>query len=150
MAKALIVYGSTTGNTESVAERISRSLQQTGIDVSLKNVTTAKVEELGGEYDITILGSSTWGDTDIEFQEDFAPFFEELDKAKLQGKKVAIFGCGDTSYEHFCGAVDLLEEKMGQLGALLVNEPLRIDGDPGDAQSDIDSWTEEVGKKALV
>ncbi len=150
MAKALIVYGSTTGNTESVAERISRILQQTDIEVSLTNVSNATVEELGNAFDITILGSSTWGDTDIEFQDDFAPFFEDLDRANLRGKKVAVFGCGDTSYEHFCGAVDLLEDKMGQLGALLVNEPLRIDGDPGDAQSDVDSWAKEVAKKMLA
>ena len=145
MPNALIVYGSTTGNTEIVAEQISDILKEKGIDVTLKNVTNTKVDELGGGYDLTMLGSSTWGEDEIEFQEDFAPFFEELDKAQLKDKKVAIFGCGDSSYEYFCGAIDLLEEKMEELGVKMVNEPLRIDGDPEDSSSDIVDWAAEVG-----
>jgi flavodoxin I len=149
MVKALIVYGSTTGNTEAVAEQIGKFFQGSGIDVTVKNVTATKVEELGAGFDLTMLGSSTWGADDIEFQEDFAPFFDELDSAALKGKKVAIFGCGDSSYEHFCGAVDLLEEKMLNLGANLLNEPLRIDGDPEDAAPEILSWITEITEKIL-
>lgn len=144
MAKALIVFGSTTGNTEATADQISEVLGGKGLDVTLKNVTGAKVEELGGEYDITILGTSTWGEDEIEFQEDFEPFYEDMDKADIKGKKVAVFGCGDSSYEYFCGAVDQLEAKVSELGANMVNEPLRIDGDPGDASDDINEWAEEV------
>ena len=145
MATALIVYGSTTGNTEIVAEQISDVLKEKDIEVTMKNVVDAKVEELGNGYDLTLLGSSTWGDDEVEFQEDFEPFFEELDKAQLKEKKVAIFGCGDSSYEHFCGAVDLLEEKMEDLGVKMIGEPLRIDGDPEDSSSDITDWATEVG-----
>jgi len=144
MTKALIVYGSTTGNTKIVAEQISGILKQKGIEIAVKDVVNTKVEELGEGYDLTILGSSTWGDDEIEFQEDFADFFEELDQASLQGKKVAIFGCGDTSYEFFCGAVDLLEEKMATLNAKMIIEPLRIDGDPDDYSGEIDDWASEV------
>lgn len=147
MATALIVYGSTTGNTEAVAEQIGKILHDTGMGVTVKNVTDTRVEELGAGYDLTVLGSSTWGDGDIEFQEDFAPFFDELDSASLKGKKVAVFGCGDSSYEHFCGAVDMLEEKMHNLGANLLNEPLRIDGYPEDAAPDIIAWSREITEK---
>ena len=144
MTTALIVYGTTTGNTEIVAEQISNALQEKNIKVTLKNVVDAKIEELGNEYDLVLLGSSTWGDDEIEFQEDFAPFFEELDNAQLKDRQIAIFGCGDSSYEHFCGTVDLLEEKIEDLGAKIINEPLRIDGDPEDSSSDIVDWAAEV------
>ncbi|MBL4902064.1 MAG: flavodoxin [Desulfocapsa sp.] len=144
MSKALIVYGSTTGNTEIVAEQIAEILKDKGVEVTLKNVVDATVAELGKEYDLTVLGASTWGEEDIEFQEDFAQFFEDMDKAELKDKKVAIFGCGDSSYEHFCGAVDELEAKAETLGAKLVGDSLRIDGDPGDASSDVDDWAGEV------
>ena len=145
MAKVLIVYGSTTGNTEMVAEQVTNILQDKGNDVTMKNVVDATVAELGNGYDLTVLGSSTWGDDDIEFQEDFALFYEDLDKAELKDKKVSLFGCGDSSYEHFCGAVDLLEDKMESLGAKVVGDSLRIDGDPEDSSSDIDDWAEEIG-----
>lgn len=145
MAKVLIVYGSTTGNTELVADQIGNLLKANGKEVTLKNVLNATVGELGQNYDLTVLGASTWGEDEIELQEDFVPFYEELDKAELNGKKVAVFGCGDSSYTYFCGAVDLLEQKMKELGATLVNEPLRIDGDPSSAAQDIKEWVEEVG-----
>jgi len=147
MTKTLIVYGSTTGNTEGVAELMGKFMLKRGIDVTVKNVADTGVSELGGQYELTMLGSSTWGDDDIEFQEDFALFYDELDSADLKGKKVAIFGCGDSSYDHFCGAVDLLEEKMLNLGAHLLNEPLRIDGDPEDTAREILSWIADVTGK---
>jgi flavodoxin short chain len=146
MANILIVYGSTTGNTEQVAEWIDATLTAQGHAVTVKNVVDTSVEELGGGFDLTLLGASTWGDEEIEFQEDFAPFYEEMDNAKLKGMKVGLFGCGDSSYEHFCGAVDLLEKKVEQLGAIVVNEPLRIDGDPSLLREDVKAWAAEVGK----
>jgi flavodoxin short chain len=144
MAKALIIYGSTTGNTENVAKQIGKVLTQGGHEICLQDVRNAKVEELGNGYDVTVLGSSTWGDAEIELQEDFAPFFDDMDKADLKGKKVAVFGCGDSSYTFFCGAVDSLQEKVEAMGGLIVNDPLKIDGDPGDASGDIDSWAKEI------
>lgn len=144
MAKALIVYGSTTGNTEMTAGMIGESLTSKGISVTTKNVVDSTIEELGNGYDITLLGASTWGEDEIEFQEDFEPFFEQMDSAKLQEKKVAIFGCGDSSYEYFCGAVDKLENKMEELEANVVTQSLRIDGDVDDATTEITLWAEDV------
>ncbi|WP_448871249.1 flavodoxin [Desulfobulbus propionicus] len=144
MAKALIVYGSTTGNTENTAKQIAKVLAQGGHEVVIQDVRKTKVEELGNGFDLTLLGSSTWGDSEIELQEDFASFFEEMDKANLRSKKLAVFGCGDSSYPHFCGAVDQLREKIEDMGGVIVNEPLKIDGDPGDAAEDISGWAHEV------
>lgn len=148
MSSALIIYGSTTGNTEMVANRVGEILTQKGVSVVVKEVTGAKVSELGNGYDLTLLGASTWGDDEIEFQEDFEPFFEELDSANLKEKKVALFGCGDSSYEYFCGAVDELEEKMEKLKANVVTQSLRIDGDPDEFDSDIVEWAEDVASNA--
>ncbi|WP_031388594.1 flavodoxin [Desulfonatronum thiodismutans] len=148
MSKVLVVYGSTTGNTEHVAEVVGEVLRKSGKEVVVKNVTDTKVSELGDGYDMTLLGVSTWGDEEIEFQEDFDSFYQDMDDAKLEGKKVALFGCGDSSYEHFCGAVVLLRQKVEALSADLVNEPLLIDGDPSVVRSEIEEWAEEVGRAA--
>lgn len=148
MATALIVYGSTTGNTEWVAKQVGEVLGREGIEVTVQNVTQAQVAQLGNGFDLTLLGASTWGEAEIEFQEDFAPFYEDMGQAYLKEKKVAVFGCGDSSYEYFCGAVDLLEEKVADLGGLMVNEPLRIDGDPQDARDEIVAWAREVASHA--
>ena len=147
MPSALVIYGSTTGNTEMVATRIGEVLSGKGVSVVVKNVTDASVSELGNSYDVTLLGASTWGEDEIEFQEDFEPFFQELDSADLKDKKVALFGCGDSSYEYFCGAVDELEEKMEKLQANLVTVSLRIDGDPDEVEAEIVEWAEEVASR---
>lgn len=148
MATALIVYGSTTGNTEWVAKQVGEVLGREGIEVTVQNVTGTQVTQLGKGFDLTLLGASTWGDAEIEFQEDFAPFYEDMGQADLKEKKVAVFGCGDSSYEYFCGAVDLLEEKVADLGGFMVNEPLRIDGDPQDVRDEIVAWAREVASHA--
>ena len=143
MSNALIVYGSTTGNTESVADIISADLSKADYTIKKINVADVDVDILNEAFDLYLLGSSTWGDDEIEFQEDFAPFYENMNgELNLSGKKFAVFGCGDSSYEYFCGAVDALEERLAKLGAKLVCESLRIDGEP--EQSEINEWTQDV------
>lgn len=142
MSKALIVYGSTTGNTENVSETIEKVLKDGGVDVDLKNAADVTAAGLAEGYDAVLFGCSTWGDDEVELQEDFLPLYEDLDKAGLSGKKVAVFGCGDSSYTYFCGAVDAIEEKSTQLGAKILGMPLKIDGDPDD--SEVVDWTKQI------
>jgi len=142
MAKALIVYGSNTGNTETAAEFICTALLKKGWDVTTRDASGVNAAGLAQGFDLVLFGCSTWGDEEIELQDDFVPLFDELELAGLSGKKLAVFGCGDSSYTHFCGAVDAIEEKAAGLGALLVAGSLKIDGDP--ERGEISAWAEEV------
>ncbi len=144
MNKALIIYGSSTGNTEFTAETIESALSEKGYDVTLADVSKTDVDMLKEKYDLYLLGSSTWGEDEIEFQEDFQPFYEEMASSQtpMDGKSFAIFGCGDSSYTYFCGAVDVLEDWVQKSGATLVCKGLRIDGEPEEAE--INEWTQEV------
>jgi len=144
MARAIIVYGSETGNTESVAEVIAAALGDANFEVTLKEVTQASVGELSG-YDLILLGSSTWGDEEKELQGDMVDFYDDLEGADLSAKPTAAFGCGDSDYTHFCGAVDLLEERLEQIGATLLDEGLRIDGDPDD--DDAREWAKQIATR---
>ena len=134
MSKALIVFGSTTGNTESVSDDIAKVLEEAGHEVDILSAA-----------DAVLMGCSTWGEDEIELQDDFIPVFEDLDKAGLKEKKVAVFGCGDSSYEYYCGAVDVIEEKSEALGAVMLGDTLKIDGDP-DA-GEVKAWAEGVVAK---
>jgi flavodoxin I len=125
MQKAIVVYGSTTGNTEELAGYIGRALKSGGIgEVHIKNVTDTDVNELL-DYEIILLGSSTWGDG--ELQDDYFDFFEALNKMDLTGKKAAAFGTGESSWSHFCAAVDTLQERLTKCGAE-VAEGFKVDG----------------------
>lgn len=142
MAKALIVFGSTTGNTEGVADDIGKILNKNGIPATVKNAAEVSAAGLAEGYDTVLMGCSTWGDEDVELQDDFVGLYDEMEKVGVNGKKVAVFGCGDSSYTHFCGAVDAIEKKAESLGARIIVGSLKIDGDP-DAGT-VEEWTAEV------
>ena len=145
MSKVLIVYGSTTGNTEATAETIEKELSQSGFETTVKDVSDTSSNEMKN-FDLILFGCSTWGDDDIELQDDFLPFYEDLNQSEIGGKKFAVFGCGDSSYTHFCGAVDAIEDKIKDLGGELVTDGLKIDGDPDDFSDDITAWAQKVAK----
>jgi flavodoxin I len=92
MKTIAIFYGSSTGNTQSVAEAISKKLS--GNEVYLYDVSKAKAEDVE-KFDNIILGTSTWGFGDL--QDDWDSFLPVLAKANLEGKTVALFGLGDSS-----------------------------------------------------
>jgi flavodoxin I len=89
MANIGIFYGSSTGDTEKVADIIAHRF---GGKAKTVNVEDAKADDLK-KFDVLILGTSTW---EIgEMQEDWDAFIDQLKKADLKDKKVAIFGLGD-------------------------------------------------------
>jgi flavodoxin I len=88
----IIFYGSSGGNTKVVAEKIATKLGVAKVDIH--DVAKAKVTDLAG-YSLLIFGTSTWGLGDL--QDDWYDFLKILQAADLTGKKVALFGCGDSS-----------------------------------------------------
>lgn len=117
MKKTGIFYGSTTGTTESVARLIADKLGIAPADVhEVSKVDTALVES----YDALILGTSTWGDG--ELQDDWYSSLQVLQGADLSGKIVALFGCGDSeSYpDTFCDGIGLLFENLKDSGCIFV------------------------------
>lgn len=91
MSKIAIVYGSSTGATESVAERIKNAV---GGDVQVFNAESVNIDDLK-PYDFLILGASTTGVGDL--QDDWEMFLPKFEKMDFSGKKVAIFGLGDSA-----------------------------------------------------
>lgn len=144
MSKALIVYGSTTGNTEYAAGVIEKTLADGGYQVELMNAADIDVKDMEGDYELVLLGSSTWDDGESAIQEDMLPIYENLEETDIEDKLVAAFGCGDQTYENFCAAVDLLTERAESLGARVLSDGLKIDGDPRNFEDEITEWTEEL------
>jgi flavodoxin I len=102
MSKIGIFYGSSGGNTETVAKNIAKKL---GVgDGDVHDVAKAGASDLT-QYDTLLFGSSTWGLGDL--QDDWEGFIKTVAETDLSGKKVALFGCGDSqSYpDTFCNAV---------------------------------------------
>ncbi len=122
-----------------LSEHVAAGLKQAGADVTVKNVTDAGVDELI-DYDAIVFGCSTWGEG--ELQDDFIDFHDEMDGTFLEGKKAAVFGPGDSDGypDTFCEAVDILEGKLQNCGAVIVAESFKVDGDVEPAFEDAEAW----------
>ena len=123
MKKATIIFGSTTGNTEIVADKIAENLA--GYETQVVYVTDAKDDALVQGADLVIYGCSTMGLG--ELQEDFLPYYENrMTAALLKGKDVAVFGLGDKeNYEdYFCWSARCSEWGLSLLCPSIV--PLRL------------------------
>ena len=103
MKETIIVYGSTSGNCESVANRIAKALGLTSV-ISASELT----KELVNNNANLILGSSTWGSGDL--QDEWYDAIEVIKSSDLTGKTVAVFGCGDS-----CGFSTTFWEAMKTL-----------------------------------
>lgn len=123
-----MLFGSTTGNTESVAEYVAETLKSEGLAVDLKNAADVTAGLAEG-YDLVLFGCSTWGDDEIELQGKLRAHLRRAGKSPTGRAQGGGFGCGDSSYTHFCGAVDAIAEKAEQCGAKVVGMALKIDGD---------------------
>lgn len=132
-ATYLIVYASMTGNTEEIANLIGSGIQEAGGTVLIKDILEVDVTDLKN-YDCLLLGAYTWGDG--ELPDEFLDFYDEMDQLNLSGKRAAVFGSCDSSYEHHGGAVDILTKKLAELGADLVLDGLKIDLSPNTAEKE--------------
>lgn len=118
MSKIGIYYGSTTGNTQDVAEEIAKKI---GVDkADLHDVARAKADY--SAYDVVLFGSSTLGLGDL--QDDWEYYADKLKGADLSGKKVALFGCGDSSSysDTFCDAVGKIYKIVKDKGAQIIGK----------------------------
>ncbi|MGJ7035362.1 flavodoxin [Anoxybacillus eryuanensis] len=129
MSKVIMVFTSMTGNTEEMAEAIAEGVREQEIELDVKEVLEATATELE-QYDGILLGAYTWGDG--ELPDDFLDFYDELNDVDLTGKKAAVFGSCDSSYEKYGAAVDILMEKLQERGAEVILDGLKIELTPTD------------------
>ncbi len=149
MAKTLLIYGSLTGNTENISNKVQALCKAKGKEIEIKNAMDADPSDLSGPYQNFILASSTWEDG--QPQADFNDFIQKVVTVKpnLVGKKIAILGCGDSNYAHFCGATDIIEKIfVNDLGGKKIIETLRIDGYPEteNNQTLLKNWAEKLAE----
>lgn len=116
MKKTLVVYGSSTGTCQAIAEKIGEKLGAEVVDVA--SLTDGQVNEAEN----LILGTSTWGAG--ELQDDWYDGVEKLKSADLSDKTVALFGCGDSeSYsDTFCGGMEEIYSAVSEKGAKVIGE----------------------------
>jgi flavodoxin I len=157
-----IFYGSSGGNTKDVAGRIANKL---GISAAnLHDVSKARAADLA-PYEILLFGSATWGLGDL--QDDWEGFITTVSSADLSGKKIGIFGCGDSSSypDTFCNAIGKIyqavkdkasvagftspdgytfDDSEAVVNGLFAGLPLDEENESDLTEGRIDSWIEQL------
>ncbi len=89
MSKVAVVYWSSTGNTEAMAYAVAKGVEEKGGEAVLK--TAAEFDaSMMDEYSAVAFGCPSMGSEQLE-ESEFEPMFTACE-AKLNGKKIALFG----------------------------------------------------------
>ena len=122
MNTTIVIYGSSTGTCEAIAEKIASKLGCEAL-----NVQDLTADIVAANQNL-ILGTSTWGAG--ELQDDWYDGLKTLQGADLSGKTIALFGCGDcSSYsDTFVGGIGELYNAVETDGYTFDDSEAVIDG----------------------
>lgn len=116
-----IFYGTCGGTTTIVAEALAKAFDVDESDVVNIEDDYDDMEQLL-KYDVLFLGSSTWGQGDV--QHGWVDILLEIqsDKVDFSGKKIAFFGAGDCKKhgEHFVSALGKMHKIFSSAGAQII------------------------------
>ncbi|MGE4489333.1 MAG: flavodoxin [Kiritimatiellales bacterium] len=114
--KTVIVYGSTTGSTETVAQDLAGAFPGSMV-ISAGQVSDADVKDA----EFLIFGASTWGCGDL--QDDMDAFLGQFSGWNVSAKTGAVFGLGDQfTY------TDTYVDGMADMADALKNKGIKVVG----------------------
>ena len=87
--KTAVVFWSSTGNTEDMANAVLDGMKEKGAEAELIACADFSADRVD-EFDAIAFGCPAMGDEVLE-EDEFAPMFDSC-KDKLSGKKIALFG----------------------------------------------------------
>ncbi len=124
MSKVGIIYWTSTGNTEIMANKIMDGVKESGNDVDIFSCGEFDISAVKN-YDAVLLGCPACGSEELD-ESEFMPMFESI-KADLIGKKVGLFG----SYGWGGGEyMNIFKEECEKNGILIIGEPILSENTP--------------------
>ncbi|MGN3439408.1 NADPH-dependent assimilatory sulfite reductase flavoprotein subunit [Proteus penneri] len=136
-----LISASQTGNARHLAEQLRDHLVAHKLNVELYSAGEYKFKQIHKTTTLIII-ASTQGEGDPP--EEAIAFYKYLHSKKASEMKetsYAVFGLGDTSYEHFCKAGKDFDERIAQLGATRLLP--RVDADV-EYQAVADEWIKQL------
>lgn len=89
MSKVAVVYWSSTGNTETMANAVADGAKEAGAEVTVFETAAFSADKMD-EFDAVAFGCPAMGDEVLE-EDEFEPLFNSCE-SKLSGKKIGLFG----------------------------------------------------------
>ncbi|HEX9835054.1 MAG TPA: sulfite reductase flavoprotein subunit alpha [Mycobacterium sp.] len=115
------------GNAEDAAMTFTELLETVGIEAEAVELNQIDVADLQTATHFVVV-TSTFGDG--EFPDNATLFWEAIsgETERLEHLSFAVLALGDTSYELFCNAGKILDERLEELGGTRLAERVDIDG----------------------
>ncbi|MES2997049.1 MAG: assimilatory sulfite reductase (NADPH) flavoprotein subunit [Verrucomicrobiota bacterium] len=110
-----VLYGTESGNSETLADRTVKEAKRRGFKAVMKNMADSTPAELAKITNLLVI-VSTWGEGDPP--ESAETFYKTLMAETIDLSKAVFSVCalGDTSYERFCHTGKMVDERLEQLG----------------------------------
>ncbi len=141
LGRLTIVYGSQTGNSKRIAEKLGRAAEAAGLAARVYAAGSYPVKDLAKERLLTVV-VSTQGDGDPpDDARGFLEFLASRRAPKLEQLSYSVLALGDSSYPRFCETGRLLDERLVALGARRLLD--RVDCDV-DYDTLANPWVERV------
>lgn len=136
-----LISASQTGNARRLAEQLRDDLLAAKLNVNLVNAGDYKFKQIAQERLLIIVASTQGEGEPAEEAVALHKFLFSKKAPKLPETTFAVFGLGDTSYEHFCQAGKDFDNKLAELGAERLLE--RVDADV-EYQVSAQQWRQQV------
>lgn len=112
-----VLFGSQTGNSQGLAKKLSKKLEERSFQVSLSSMADFKPNSLKKVQNLLIVvsthGEGEPPDNAIAFYE----FLYSKRAPQLEGTQFSVLALGDTSYEFFCQTGKDFDKRLEELGA---------------------------------
>ena len=125
----LILYGTVTGNAESLAHKLAAALRAAGVTVRMRDMAHCTPHVLT-QANCVLLVVSTYGDG--EPPDDAAPFWQCVVHGhglNLRGVKFSVLALGNTTYDHFCKCGRDFDAALERHGAIRIYPRVDCDVD---------------------
>jgi len=131
--KITILWGSQTGNAETLAKKTGKSFAKVGFTPEVVDMAVYDKEKLASEEHLLII-TSTYGDGDPpDNAMDLHEWLMSDAAPKLDGVKYSVLALGDTDYPDFCICGIEFDERLAALGAEKIFDRIDCDVDFDDS-----------------
>lgn len=126
-APLTILFGSESGNTEGLADRLKDSAAAEGFKCKVVDMADAKLADLAKAENLLVL-VSTWGEGEPPSRaSDFYDAIMAEKAVKLDGVNFSVLGLGDSSYAQFNQMAKEFDKRLEDLGGTRIYD--RVDCD---------------------